>query len=144
MAAWFWGGAANPEEVAARRVRATLEKHGWHLRSGIKYGADFVTYDRGPGPGEEWVHEGHGRFLVKVVDDSFWARRMGPPSDHQSLRGAPGASWRWLVGRVRLTSTVSKELIVAHHSPSASEPVLSLVFKSWSAAPPEEEERGDP
>lgn len=71
---------------------------GWVVRSGIKFGVDYLLYQRGPA-------FAHAQFSVVVVP-SYRGRRAGGNS------GAKKKGWWWLHAVNRVQSQVLKNLVI--------------------------------
>lgn len=66
-----------------------LRTRGYNLRAALKYGADFLVYDRGRKPGED-----HSKWLLFVVSES------------------DKFSWRSWVGSNRVAHSVKKKALI--------------------------------
>lgn len=80
---------------------------GWVVRSGIKFGVDYLLYNRGPA-------FSHAEFAVTILPSyshPYWAEteeRKG------YVKEKKGRSWWWLHGVNRVQAQVMKTLVVAY------------------------------
>jgi tRNA-splicing endonuclease subunit Sen2 len=77
-----------------------FRSRGWVVRSGLKFGVDYVLYRQGP-------HQIHSEFAVLVIPDHGDAL---PPSDFVP----PVTSWLSLLSNARVGSQVKKEIILCY------------------------------
>lgn len=100
--------------------------HGWCVRSGIKFGCDYLLYKRGP-PFQ------HAEFCITVMDndspkdDYTWYSRIS--------RVIGGAKKTWILSYV--TRTASKDLIMKwwkqeqYHKVFHAYEVNEIIYKRW-------------
>jgi tRNA-splicing endonuclease subunit Sen2 len=74
---------------------------GWVPRHGIKFGVDWIIYQRGP----VFDHSEFGIMVVPAYSDAAWEGR-----EHQE----PKKSWSWLMGVNRVLSHVLKSLVLVY------------------------------
>ncbi|KAK0636061.1 hypothetical protein B0T17DRAFT_486128 [Bombardia bombarda] len=74
---------------------------GWVPRHGIKFGVDFILYQRGP----VFDHSEFGVMVVPSFSDSLW-------KDHQ--HDTAKKSWSWLMGVNRVLAHVLKGLVLVY------------------------------
>jgi len=74
---------------------------GWVPRHGIKFGVDFILYQRGP----VFDHSEFGLIIVPSFSDPLW-------KDHE--HDTPKRSWSWLMGVNRVLSHVLKGLVLVY------------------------------
>ncbi|KAJ1722105.1 tRNA splicing endonuclease subunit sen2 [Coemansia erecta] len=76
---------------------------GWVVRSGIKFGSDFLLYDRGP------AHS-HSRYSIVVRHRHEKKKRE---NEEEDLRGLAD-TWQYMFALSRVTSQVQKQLVVCY------------------------------
>ncbi|KAM7211632.1 hypothetical protein V8F06_012985 [Rhypophila decipiens] len=74
---------------------------GWVPRHGIKFGVDFIIYQRGP----VFDHSEFGLIVIPSFSDSRWK-----DIEHDT----PKRSWSWLMGVNRVLSHVLKSLVLVY------------------------------
>lgn len=74
---------------------------GWVPRHGIKFGVDWILYQRGP----VFDHSEFGIMVMPAFSDPAW-------KEHQ--HEAPKRSWSWLMGVNRVLSHVLKSLVLVY------------------------------
>ncbi|AEO63023.1 uncharacterized protein THITE_2107870 [Thermothielavioides terrestris NRRL 8126] len=74
---------------------------GWVPRHGIKFGVDWILYQRGP----VFDHSEFGIMVMPTFSDPSW-------EDHE--HNAPRRSWSWLMGVNRVLSHVLKSLVLVY------------------------------
>lgn len=80
---------------------------GWVVRSGIKFGVDYLLYNRGPA-------FSHAEFAVLVIPsyaDEYW---NGTDAQKRSLESKTKTSWWWLHGINRVQAQVHKTLVLCY------------------------------
>ncbi|KAJ1864906.1 tRNA splicing endonuclease subunit sen2 [Coemansia sp. RSA 2703] len=81
---------------------------GWVVRSGIKFGSDFLLYDRGP------AHS-HSRYSIVVRH-----RREEKKDEDKHIRGLAD-TWQYVFALSRVTSQVQKQLVICYVDRSEQE-----------------------
>ena len=79
---------------------------GWVVRSGIKFGVDYLLYQRGPA----FAHAQFSVIVVPSYSHAYWSGR-GPGEVERGQKGK-GKSWWWLHAVNRVQSQVLKNLVV--------------------------------
>ena len=79
-----------------------LRARRWVPRSGVKLGVDFVVYRDGPG-------HFHSDFSILINAVGKAGAAAAPSTEHPRAE-----RWKQLQGVMRMTQTVSKELIICH------------------------------
>jgi tRNA-splicing endonuclease subunit Sen2 len=74
---------------------------GWVPRHGIKFGVDWILYQRGP----VFDHSEFGIMVMPAFSDPLW-------KDHD--HDVPAKSWSWLMGVNRVLSHVLKSLVLVY------------------------------
>lgn len=74
---------------------------GWVPRHGIKFGVDFILYQRGP----VFDHSEFGLIIIPSFSDPRWK---------QYEHDEPKRSWSWLMGVNRVLSHVLKSLVLVY------------------------------
>ena len=74
---------------------------GWVPRHGIKFGVDFILYQRGP----VFDHSEFGVMVMPTFSDGRWKQ-----IEHE----APKKSWSWLMGVNRVLAHVLKSLVLVY------------------------------
>ncbi|KAK3325996.1 hypothetical protein B0H66DRAFT_145300 [Apodospora peruviana] len=74
---------------------------GWVPRHGIKFGVDFILYQRGP----VFDHSEFGLIVIPAFSDPLWKEH-----DHDT----PRKSWSWLMGVNRVLAHVLKGLVLVY------------------------------
>ncbi|KAL2152201.1 hypothetical protein VTH82DRAFT_5385 [Thermothelomyces myriococcoides] len=74
---------------------------GWVPRHGIKFGVDWILYQRGP----VFDHSEFGIMVMPAYSDPAWEGY-----DHEE----PKRSWSWLMGVNRVLSHVLKSLVLVY------------------------------
>jgi tRNA-splicing endonuclease subunit Sen2 len=74
---------------------------GWVPRHGIKFGVDWIIYQRGP----VFDHSEFGITVMPSFSDERWALH-----EHES----PKKSWSWFMGVTRVLSHVLKSLVMVY------------------------------
>ncbi len=74
---------------------------GWVPRHGVKFGVDFILYQRGP----VFDHSEFGVMVMPSYSDALWEEH-----EHE----APKKSWSWLMGVNRVLSHVLKALVLVY------------------------------
>ncbi|KAK0720126.1 hypothetical protein B0H67DRAFT_682107 [Lasiosphaeris hirsuta] len=74
---------------------------GWVPRHGMKFGVDFILYQRGP----VFDHSEFGVMVMPSFSDAQWTEH-----EHQ----APRKSWSWLMGVNRVLAHVLKGLVLVY------------------------------
>ncbi|KAK4114763.1 hypothetical protein N656DRAFT_788190 [Canariomyces notabilis] len=74
---------------------------GWVPRHGIKFGVDWILYQRGP----VFDHSEFGIMILPAFSDPAWAE-----FEHE----VPKRSWSWLMGVNRVLSHVLKSLVLVY------------------------------
>lgn len=74
---------------------------GWVPRHGIKFGVDWMLYDRGP----VFNHAEFGLLIIPSYSDPYWTAQ-----GTEALR----PSWRWFHGVNRVLTTVFKSLVLVY------------------------------
>lgn len=74
---------------------------GWVPRHGIKFGVDWIIYQRGP----VFDHSEFGIMVMPAFSDAAWKEH-----DHEELE----RSWSWLMGVNRVLSHVLKSLVLVY------------------------------
>lgn len=69
---------------------------GWVVKSGLKFGSDFLLYERGPS-------QSHARYSVIVE-----------PQHHDNYREGMSESWQFMSALIRTTVQVQKTLILCY------------------------------
>ena len=76
---------------------------GWVPRHGIKFGVDWILYQRGP----VFDHSEFGLMVMPAFSDSRW-------EGHEHAHDVPRRSWSWLMGVNRVLSHVLKSLVLVY------------------------------
>ena len=74
---------------------------GWVPRAGIKFGVDWLLYNRGP----VFDHAEFGLVVVPTYPDRWW---------RESGKKAPEKTWQWLHAVIRVLSHVMKSLVLVY------------------------------
>ncbi|KAJ1902884.1 tRNA splicing endonuclease subunit sen2 [Coemansia sp. IMI 209127] len=85
---------------------------GWAVRSGIKFGSDFLLYKSG-GPSKS-----HSQYSVIVR--RFNSKAVDPEADSEAARrmqGALGETWQYMFALSRVTAQAQKSLLVCYVDP---------------------------
>lgn len=91
-----------------------LRSLGWVVRTGLKFGVDWLLYLRGP----VFSHAEFGVLVMPTYTDERWRRPEFVEEGHQpaAVKRAGGVerSWHWLHGINRLLAHVLKTLVLVH------------------------------
>ena len=79
---------------------------GWVVRSGIKFGVDYLLYQRGPA----FTHAQFSIIVVPSYSHAYWSGRE--PGEVEKGQMGKGKSWWWLHAVNRVQSQVLKNLVV--------------------------------
>ena len=80
---------------------------GWVVRSGVKFGVDYLLYNRGPA-------FSHAEFAVIVIpsySDAYW---HDTDQQRKSMESRTKKSWWWLHGINRVQAQVHKSLVLCY------------------------------
>ncbi|KAJ6130428.1 hypothetical protein N7512_003208 [Penicillium capsulatum] len=80
---------------------------GWVVRSGIKFGTDYILYNRGP----VFSHAEFAVIIVPSYSDPYWAETQ-ERRDHAERQQA--RSWWWLHCVNRVQAQVKKSLVICY------------------------------
>ncbi|KAK4224268.1 tRNA intron endonuclease [Podospora fimiseda] len=86
---------------ASSRVYHHFRSLGWVPRHGIKFGVDWLLYQRGPA----FDHSEFGIVVMPAYTNKLWDEH-----EHQT----PKRSWSWLMGVNRVLSHVLKSLVLVY------------------------------
>lgn len=89
---------------------------GWVVRSGIKFGVDYILYNRGPA-------FTHAEFSVIVLPSYSDPHREGTHQQKGAIEEKSKRSWWWLHGINRVQATVHKHLVLCYVDIPAPESV---------------------
>ncbi|OJJ48461.1 hypothetical protein ASPZODRAFT_61825 [Penicilliopsis zonata CBS 506.65] len=103
--------SANPEPdnpfVVSYAVYHHFRSLGWVVRSGVKFGVDYLLYNRGP------VFS-HAEFAVVVLpsyDHPYWSETE---ARREMVATKQARSWWWLHGVNRVQAQVKKSLVLCY------------------------------
>lgn len=112
----------NPARASSQNLRKFLTTYtiyhhyrslGWVIRSGIKFGVDYLLYYRGPA-------FSHAEFAVLILPDySGWSGEekrlfIGERGEREREEVERGRDWWWLHAANRVQSQVRKTLVLAY------------------------------
>lgn len=80
---------------------------GWVVRSGVKFGTDYILYNRGP----VFSHAEFAVIIVPSYSDPYWAETK-ERRDHAEQQQA--RSWWWLHCVNRVQAQVKKSLVICY------------------------------
>jgi tRNA-splicing endonuclease subunit Sen2 len=80
---------------------------GWVVRSGIKFGVDFLLYNRGP------VFS-HAEFAIIILPSYGHPHYFKPEVDREEIEAKEKKSWWWLHCVNRVQSQVKKSLLMVY------------------------------
>lgn len=89
---------------------------GWVVRSGIKFGVDYILYNRGPA----FTHAEFSVIVLPSYSDPHWE---GSHQQKGALEEKGKRSWWWLHGINRVQATVHKHLVLCYVDIPAPESV---------------------
>ena len=82
---------------------------GWVVRPGIKFGVDYLLYNRGP----VFSHAEFAVVIVPSYSDAYWKSQTGKVDLARAGVREKGKAWWWLHMVNRVQSQVRKTLVVA-------------------------------
>lgn len=80
---------------------------GWVVRSGIKFGVDYLLYNRGPA----FTHAEFAVLVIPSYADEYWT---GTDAQKKSMESKTKQSWWWLHGINRVQAQVHKTLVLCY------------------------------
>ncbi|KAJ5947519.1 hypothetical protein N7466_000534 [Penicillium verhagenii] len=80
---------------------------GWVVRSGVKFGTDYLLYNRGP----VFSHAEFGVIIVPSYEDPYWSETQ-ERRDHVAQK--QDRSWWWLHCVNRVQAQVKKSLVIVY------------------------------
>lgn len=80
---------------------------GWVVRSGVKFGVDYLLYNRGPA----FSHAEFSVIVLPSYTDDYW---NGTEEQKQAIRQKSKKSWWWLHGVNRVQAQVQKHLVLCY------------------------------
>lgn len=80
---------------------------GWIVRSGVKFGVDYLLYNRGP----VFAHAEFAVLVLPSYDNEYWCSTP-ELKDHSAKRQS--RSWWWLHGVNRVQAQVKKTLVLCY------------------------------
>lgn len=108
--AWELFNSVNPRFLELYTVYFFLRSRGWVVRSGLKYGVDFVIYRLGP-------HQTHAEYSVVVESHIPGRGGGGEEGEREMLEKTVGQrlprSWIHVQSALRTTHNVAKSLMTA-------------------------------
>lgn len=100
---------------------------GWVVRSGVKFGTDYILYNRGP----VFSHAEFAVIIVPSYSDPYWAKTQ-ERRDHAEQQQA--RSWWWLHCVNRVQAQVKKSLVICYVEvppPEASTEDIGAMFRRY-------------
>ncbi|KAH8702299.1 hypothetical protein BGW36DRAFT_372547 [Talaromyces proteolyticus] len=80
---------------------------GWVVRSGVKFGVDYLLYNRGP----VFAHAEFALLILPSYEDPYW--KATPERRAQTVK-KESRSWWWLHGVNRVQAHVKKTLVLCY------------------------------
>eukprot|EP00118_Oscarella_pearsei_P003715 m.15452 g.15452 ORF g.15452 m.15452 type:complete len:359 (+) comp26389_c0_seq1:150-1226(+) len=102
---WHSCHVTQPGFVQAYVAYHYLRSKGWVVRTGEKYGVDYLVYKHGPA-----YYHSNAAILVRMVDEKTQELIAGGDA---RLPSVP-FTWQYLAGVNRINSAVAKDLILLH------------------------------
>ncbi|KAJ2455271.1 tRNA splicing endonuclease subunit sen2 [Coemansia sp. RSA 2424] len=101
---------------------------GWVVRSGLKFGSDFLLYSKGPA-------QSHAQYSVLVRrSDSY--ESVDIAGEEGELPRATSHSWQFMFSLSRITSQVRKTLVLCYVDPPEVDPELAAQEPQTQDVPP--------
>ena len=101
---------ADDPFMASYAVYHHYRSLGWIVRSGVKFSADYLLYNRGPA----FSHAEFAVIIIPTYTDRYWIESASPEEKKAILRKTNQKNWWWLHGINRVQAQALKQLVLCY------------------------------